>query len=99
MLALPAFDLLEACLETSFHAFLCGRIIGAVFQAVGETLHGRELVLGVVRVDIPLAVVELAHEAGGSIADDEGDGLRNGVEGVLFRAHICDVAGVGFRRK
>ena len=99
MLALPAFDLGKAGLEPALHALFGGGVVDPVFEAVGEALHGGELVLGVVRIDIAFAVVKLPHEAGRGVADDEGDGLRDGVESVLFCAHIGDVAGVGFRRK
>ena len=99
MFAFPAFDLGEPCFESALYALFRGGVVDAVFEAVGEALHGGEFVLGVVRIDVALAVIKLSHQAGGRVADDDGDRLRNGVEGVVLGAHVRNVAGVGFRRK
>ena len=47
------------------------------------------------RVDIALAVVELLHELGGRVADDEGHGLCEHRQSVLFCRLIRHVEGVG----
>ena len=47
------------------------------------------------RIDVALAVVELLHELGRRIPDDEGNGLGEHGEGVLFGGLIRHVEGVG----
>src|SRR5215831_19216317 len=64
----------HALAETRFKA-LVGRVIpGAASKVVGQALHIRDLFLVVVRILVVLAVAQIFHEPGRSIARCRGTG-------------------------
>ena len=76
-------------------AALLGRdVIPLPAQRFGQALHVRDLVGGVVGVDIALAVVQLAHEPGRGVAELEGDRLVQHGDRVGLGVLVGGVEGI-----
>ena len=72
-------DIFHALGEELFAAFLGGLVVAASAEGIGEAVHVSDFALFVVGVEVASAVVEFLHEAGGCVAEVEGDGFLAGV--------------------
>ena len=82
--------------ELAFAALFCGVVVAAGGERGWEAGHVGDAVFQVVGVLVVLAVVELAHEGGGGVAEVEGDGLGGGGFDVGEDGSVGFVDGVRF---
>ena len=80
---LEPFDFFQALADSLLNSFIRRMIVLAVAQAAGQALHVRDLVFGGVGVLIVLAVTDCFHQAGGRVAQVQGDGLGGGLFYIL----------------
>ena len=95
---LKPFDFIQPFADPLFDAFAGRAIIHAITQTVGQALHVSNLIFGVVRVLIILAVAEAFHQAGGSVAQVQGNGLSGGLLDILLDGAVRGVKRVRFWR-
>src|SRR5712691_11562930 len=92
-------NFVEARAEARFEALVSGLVIRAAGEIVGEAGHVGDFIIEVVCVLVALAVADIFHEAGDSVAYVERHRFGLGFVNVVDDFTIGSVNGVGFWRE
>lgn len=83
--------LFQPFLKDTFRTLCPWQIVAPVLQIFRKAGHVGDLLLGVMGIDIALAVMQVVHELGRRIADDERDWLRKLRQGVDLCGFVSPV--------
>jgi len=92
-------DFFEAKAEPLLEALVCGMVVGAAGEIVGEAGHVGDFIIEIVGVFVALAVADIFHEAGDGVADVERHRLGFGFVNVVDDLAVGGINGVGFWRE
>ena len=91
MLLFPSLDLFEPRLVFGFKALFRRAVVRLTREGIGQTLHVGQLIGSIVSILIALSVLQLFHQAGGRVADDERHGFGQMGERILFGTFVGQI--------
>ncbi len=86
----------KAKAEALLEALVGGLVVGAAGEIVREASHIRNFIIEIVGVLVAVAVADISHESGDSVAEMERDGIGFGFANVFENRAVAGIERVGF---